>query len=67
MLPLQDLGEFIYARVEPIINLLLPGEQARFWRGRSTVDQVTLLNKETEDSFSAKKKAGTVFVDLTVA
>ena len=31
------------------------------------VDQVTLFNQEIEDSFSAKKKAGTVFVNLTAA
>jgi len=29
------------------------------------VDQVTLLTQDIEDSFSAKKKAGAVFVDLT--
>jgi len=29
------------------------------------VDQVTLLMKEVEDSFSTKKDAGVVFVDLT--
>jgi len=31
----------------------------------STVDQVTLLTRDVEDSFSAKKKARAVFVDLT--
>ena len=31
------------------------------------MDQVTLLTQEIEDSFSAKKKAGTVLVDLTAA
>jgi len=30
-------------------------------------DQVTLLTQESENSFSAKKKAGAVFVDLTAA
>ena len=35
--------------------------------GRSTVDQVTLLTQDIEDSFSAKKKGGAVFVDLTAA
>jgi len=33
----------------------------------STVDQVTLLTQDIEDSFSAKKKAGGVFVDLIAA
>ncbi|KAJ8387233.1 hypothetical protein AAFF_G00159520 [Aldrovandia affinis] len=43
------------------------GEQAGFRRGRSTVDQVTLLTQDIEDSFSAKKKAGAIFVNLTAA
>ena len=34
---------------------------------RSTVDQITLLTQDIEDSFSSKKKAGAVFVDLTAA
>jgi len=46
---------------------LLLQEQAGFWNGRSNVDQVTLLTQDIEDSFSAKKKAGAVFVDLTAA
>jgi len=46
---------------------LLPQEQAVFRQGRSTVDQVTLLTQDIEDSFSAKEKAGAVFVDLTAA
>jgi len=44
-----------------------PQEQAGFRHGRSAVDQVTLLTQDIEDSFSAKKKAGAVFVDLTAA
>ena len=46
---------------------MLPREQTGFWRGRSTVDQVTLLTQEIEDSFLAKKKADAVFVDVTAA
>jgi len=38
-----------------------------FRHGRSAVDQVTLLTQDIGDSFSAKKKAGVVFVDLTAA
>jgi len=38
-----------------------------FRHGRSTVDQVNLLTQDIDDSFSAKKKAGAVFVDLTAA
>jgi len=46
---------------------LVPWEQAGFRHGRSTVYQVPLLTQDIEDSFSAKKKAGAVFVDLTSA
>ena len=65
--PYKILERLIYARVEPLIDLLLPKEQAGFRRGKSTVDQVVLLTQNTEDSFEAKKKAGAVFIDLTAA
>ena len=55
------------ARVEPLIDPLLPKEQVGLRRGKSTVDQVVLQTKNIEDSFEAKKKAGAVFVDLTAA
>ena len=45
----------------------LPQEQAGFQHRRSALDQVTLLTQDIKDSFSAKKKAGAVFVDLTAA
>ena len=61
------LERLIYNRVEPIVDLLLPKEQAEFRHRKSTVDQVVLLTQNTEDSFGAKKKAGAVFVDLTGA
>ena len=56
-----------YVRVEPIIDPLLPQEQAGCRHGRLTLYQVTLLTQEIEDIFSARKKAGAVFVDLTAA
>ena len=65
--PFKILERLIYARVETIIDASLPQEQAGFRHGRSAVDQVTLLTQDIEDSFSAKKKAGAVFVDLTAA
>ena len=65
--PYKILERIIYARVELLIVLLLPKEQAGFRRGRSTVDQVVLLIQNIEDSFEAKKKAGAVFIDLTGA
>ena len=65
--PYKILKRLIYARIEPIVDPLLPGERAGFRHGKSTVDQVVLLTQNIEDSFEAKKKAGAVFVDLTAA
>lgn len=45
----------------------LQREQAGFRRGRSTVDQVTLLAQDIEDNFQANEKAGVVLLDLTAA
>ena len=44
-----------------MVDPLLPGEQAGFLHGKSTVDQVVLLTQNIEDSFEAKKKADAVF------
>jgi len=41
--PFKILERLMYARVEPIIDPLLPQEQAGFRHRRSAVDQVTLL------------------------
>ena len=65
--PYKILERLIYTRIEPLIDPLLPKEQAGFRRGKSTVDQVVLLNQNIEDSVEAKKKAGAVFIDLTAA
>ena len=65
--PYKIFERLIYARVEPLIDPLLPKEQAGFRRGKSTVDQVVLLTQNIEDSFEAKKKAGAIFIDLTAA
>jgi len=65
--PFKILKRLIYARVETITDSLLPQEQAGFRHGRSAADQVTLLTQDIADSFSVKKKAGAVFVDLTAA
>ena len=62
--PYKILERLIHARVEPIVDPLLPREQAGFRRGRSTVDQTVLL---TQNIVEAKKKAGAVFVNLTAA
>ena len=67
MRPLQDPRGVIHARAEPIVDPLLPREEAGFQRGRSTVDQTVLLTQNIENSFEANSKAGAVFVDLTAA
>ena len=46
---------------------LLIGKRPGFRRGKSSVDQVVLLNQNIEDSFEAEEKAGGVFVNLTAA
>ena len=58
------LERLIHNRVEPIIDLQLPREQAGFRRRRSTVDQTVSLTQNIENFFEAKKKAGAVFVNL---
>ena len=65
--PYKILERLIYTRIEPIVDPLLPREQAGFRQGRSTVDQTVPLTQHIEDSFETKKKAGAVFVDLTAA
>ena len=67
MRPYKILERLIHARIEPIVDPLLPREQAGFRRGRSTVDQTVLLTQNIEDSFEAKKKAGAVFVNMIPA
>ena len=65
--PYKILERLIYARVQPLIDPLLPKQQTGFRRGKSTIDQVVLLTQNIEISFEAKKKAGAVFIDLTAA
>ena len=65
--PYKILERLIYARVEPLVDPLLPKEQAGFRSGKSIVDQVVLLTQNIKDSFKSKKKAGAVFIVLTAA
>ena len=65
--PYKVLERLIHSRIEPVVDPQLPPEQAGFRRGRSTVDQVTLLTQDIEDSFQDNEKAGVVFLDLTAA
>ena len=66
-IPFKLLERMIHGRIKPFIDPQLPHEQAGFRKGRSTVDQVTLLTQYIEDCFEAKETAGAVLVDLTAA
>ena len=61
------LERILLTRIEPIIDKLLPKEQAGFRKGRSTVDQVAKLTPTIEDAFDKKEIMGSVFIDLTAA
>ena len=65
--PYKILEKLIYDSVEPLIDTLLPKEQAGFRRGKSIVDQVVLLTQNIESSFEVKKKTCAVFINLTAA
>ena len=57
----------MHSRIDPVVDPQLPREQAGFRRDRSTVDQVSLLIQDTEDSFQHTENTGVVFLDLTAA
>ena len=65
--PYKILERLIYARVEPLIDPMLPKEQAGFRLAKSILIRLVLLTQNIKDSFKAKKKAGAIFVDLTGA
>ena len=57
----------IYNRIIPVVESILPKEQAGFRQGRCTLDQVALLTEDIEKTFDNRMKAGTVLVDLSAA
>ena len=61
--PYKIMERLLHARLDP----KLPKDQAGFRRGKSTVDQVTLLTQDIEDTFQRGEKAGVVLLDLTAA
>jgi len=52
--------------ISPTIGLLSP-DQAGYWKGRSTCDQVAALTTFIENGFQQNLKTGAVFLDLTAA
>ena len=65
--PLKLLNRLFLTRLEPVIDLQLPLQQASFCCGHFTTDQVTLLIDGIEAGFEARKKVGVVLIDLTAA
>lgn len=48
--PYKIVERLIHSHIEPVVDPPLPPEQAGFRRDRSTVDQVTLLTQDIDDS-----------------
>ena len=65
--PYKIMERLLHARLDPVIDPKLPKDQAGFRRGKSTVDQVTLLTQDIKDTFQRGEKAGVVLLDLTAA
>ena len=55
----------VYNRIKPVIESVLPHEQAGLRPNRYTLDQVALLAEDIENAFD--KKNGIVLVDLSAA
>jgi len=66
MCPLQDPREAHLRSCRTNHRPIAPIGEAGFRHGRSTVDQVTLLKQDIDDSFTAKK-TGVVYVGPTAA
>jgi len=45
----------ILSRIYPVVDSIIPDEQAGFRRGRSTIDQVTKLTQTIEHAFQDKQ------------
>ena len=54
----------ILTRIEPLLEQVLPNEQAGF---RSVEDQVLAVTEHIEDVFEANKKYGALMIDLSSA
>src|SRR5699024_9858506 len=61
------LERMIYQRISPLLEDILPSEQAGFRPQRSCCDQVLALTTHIEDGFQKRLKTGVVLLDLTAA
>ncbi|EEZ99467.2 hypothetical protein TcasGA2_TC000033 [Tribolium castaneum] len=59
--------KMIYQRISPLIEDILPSEQAGFRPQRSCCDQVLALTTHIESGFEKRLKTGAVLLDLTAA
>ena len=66
-IPYKLYERLIYNRIRPIIESVLPEEQAGFRPNRCTLDQVALFNEDIEASLDKKLKTGVVLLDLSAA
>lgn len=64
---LKLLERLLFNRLSPLIDEVVPHDQAGFRSGRSCTDQVLALTNYVESGFQRKLKTGVVFVDLTAA
>lgn len=64
---LKLLERLLYNRWYPLIDEVVPQDQAGFRSGRSCTDQVLALTNFIESGFQRRLKTGVVFVDLTAA
>ena len=65
--PYKPYERLIYNPLQPIIERVLPKEQAGFRPKRCTLDQVTLLTEDIEISVNKKQEVGLVLVNLSTA
>ena len=65
-IPYKIMERLIYACIKSIIDPMFPQGKHDF-DAKDQPLKITLLSRKIEDSCSAKKKAGAVFVDLTAA
>ena len=61
------MDHLLLCRIYPIIDPLLPNDQAGFRLGRSTLDQVIRLTQSMEQSLHDKEETSVVFLDLTIS